>query len=86
VVAVVQHVDQVGVEGVDCAAEEGRGAVGTGGAALARRLAAGGGPGVTRALDILTADLVRTMKLLGADRIADLHPGLVSLKPDFRVD
>lgn len=49
-------------------------------------LAAGGGPGVTRALDILTADLVRTMKLLGADRIADLHPGLVSLKPDFRVD
>ena len=49
-------------------------------------LAAGGGAGVRKALDILRADLVRTMKLLGADTVADLHPGLVRLKPDFRVD
>jgi L-lactate dehydrogenase (cytochrome) len=49
-------------------------------------LAAGGAEGVRKALDILTADLVRTMKLLGADKVSDLHPGLVRLKPDFRVD
>jgi isopentenyl diphosphate isomerase/L-lactate dehydrogenase-like FMN-dependent dehydrogenase len=49
-------------------------------------LAAGGGAGVRKALEILRADLLRTMKLLGADTVADLHPGLVRLKPDFRVD
>ena len=49
-------------------------------------LAAGGAAGVAKGLEILKAELVRTMKLLGADTVADLHPGLVRLKPDFRVD
>ncbi|MBI3490910.1 MAG: alpha-hydroxy-acid oxidizing protein, partial [Acidobacteria bacterium] len=35
-------------------------------------LAAGGGPGVARAIEILRADLIRTLKLLGCKSIADL--------------
>ena len=42
------------------------------GRAYAYGLAAGGEPGVARALAILKADLVRTMKLLGCASRADL--------------
>jgi L-lactate dehydrogenase (cytochrome) len=56
------------------------------GRAYAYGLAAAGDAGVTRALEILRADLLRTMKLLGAATVKDLKPELVRLPPDFRVD
>lgn len=40
-------------------------------------LAAGGGAGVTRAIDILRGDLVRTLKLLGCSSVAGLDPSYV---------
>jgi L-lactate dehydrogenase (cytochrome) len=49
-------------------------------------MAAAGDAGVDRALEILIADLSRTMKLLGASSIRDLTPDLIALKPGFRVD
>ncbi|HJR55122.1 MAG TPA: alpha-hydroxy acid oxidase [Rhizomicrobium sp.] len=49
-------------------------------------LAAAGDAGVDRALEILIADLTRTMKLLGVNSIKDLTPDIVALKPGFRVD
>src|SRR4029079_8676268 len=48
------------------------------GRAYAYGLAAAGGPGVTRAIDILKTDLVRTMKLLGCPSVADLDRSYVS--------
>lgn len=42
-------------------------------------LMAGGEAGVRRATAILTEDIVRTMKLLGARTVADLHPDHVRL-------
>jgi L-lactate dehydrogenase (cytochrome) len=42
-------------------------------------LMAGGEAGVRRATTILTEDIVRTMKLLGARTVADLHPDHVRL-------
>jgi L-lactate dehydrogenase (cytochrome) len=48
------------------------------GRAYAYGLAAAGGPGVTRAIDILRADVVRTMKLLGCKSIAELDRSYVS--------
>ena len=42
-------------------------------------LMAGGEDGVQRAADILTADVTRTMKLLGVSSIDELHPGHVHL-------
>jgi len=42
-------------------------------------LMAGGQDGVQRVADILTADIIRTMKLLGVQSLAELHPGLVRL-------
>jgi L-lactate dehydrogenase (cytochrome) len=42
-------------------------------------LMAGGEQGVQRAVDILTAEIRRTMALLGAPRIADLGPAHVRL-------
>jgi L-lactate dehydrogenase (cytochrome) len=56
------------------------------GRAYAYGLAAAGDAGVARALEILHADLARTMKLLGAATVKDLTPELVRLPPDFRVD
>lgn len=41
-------------------------------------LMAGGRPGVDRAIQILTDQIIRTMKLLGAHSLAELHPGHVS--------
>jgi L-lactate dehydrogenase (cytochrome) len=48
------------------------------GRAYAYGLGAAGGPGVTRAIDILKADLVRTMKLLGCQSVAELDRSYVS--------
>jgi L-lactate dehydrogenase (cytochrome) len=56
------------------------------GRAYAYGMAAAGDAGVDRAVEILKADLVRTMKLLGAATVADLTSNLVTLKPGFRVD
>jgi isopentenyl diphosphate isomerase/L-lactate dehydrogenase-like FMN-dependent dehydrogenase len=42
------------------------------GRAYAWALGAAGGPGVARAIEILRADIVRTMKLLGCSSLADL--------------
>jgi L-lactate dehydrogenase (cytochrome) len=44
------------------------------GRAYAYGLGAAGGPGVARAIEILRADLVRTLKLLGCPSVADLDP------------
>jgi L-lactate dehydrogenase (cytochrome) len=44
-------------------------------------LMAGGERGVRRALEILAGELVRTMKLLGADSVDALEPALVRLRP-----
>jgi len=56
------------------------------GRAYAYGLAAAGDAGVERALEILNADVLRSMKLLGAATVKDLKPDLVRLPPDFRVD
>ena len=56
------------------------------GRAYAYGMAAAGDAGVDRALEILRADLVRTMKLLGANTVGELTPALVALKPGFRID
>jgi len=43
------------------------------GRAYAYGLGAAGGPGVARAIDILRADIVRTLKLLGCASVSDLN-------------
>jgi L-lactate dehydrogenase (cytochrome) len=48
------------------------------GRAYAYGLAAAGGPGVARAIEILKTDLVRTMKLLGCKSVAELDRSYVS--------
>ena len=47
------------------------------GRAYAYGLAAGGGPGVARAIDILRTDLIRTMKLLGCASVAELNESFI---------
>jgi L-lactate dehydrogenase (cytochrome) len=42
-------------------------------------LMAGGEDGVQRAADILAADIVRTMKLLGVTKLSELRPSHVRL-------
>jgi isopentenyl diphosphate isomerase/L-lactate dehydrogenase-like FMN-dependent dehydrogenase len=46
-------------------------------------LGAAGGPGVTRAIDILRADLVRTLKLLGCASTAALDRSFVDVPPGW---
>jgi isopentenyl diphosphate isomerase/L-lactate dehydrogenase-like FMN-dependent dehydrogenase len=53
------------------------------GRAYAYGLAAAGGPGVSRALDILRADIIRTMKLLGCRSLADLNESFVDVPPEW---
>lgn len=53
------------------------------GRAYAYGLAAAGEAGVTRAIDILRADVVRTMKLLGCGRIEDLDGSYVEVPPEW---
>jgi isopentenyl diphosphate isomerase/L-lactate dehydrogenase-like FMN-dependent dehydrogenase len=53
------------------------------GRAYAYGLGAGGGPGVTRTVDILRADIVRTLKLLGCASVADLNRSYIDLPADW---
>jgi isopentenyl diphosphate isomerase/L-lactate dehydrogenase-like FMN-dependent dehydrogenase len=53
------------------------------GRAYAYGMAAAGEPGVSRALEILRADVERTMKLLGCSRIADLNSSHVETPADW---
>ena len=48
-------------------------------------LGAAGGAGVSRAIEILTADLLRTLRLLGCASLADLHPSMIELPADFGI-
>jgi L-lactate dehydrogenase (cytochrome) len=52
------------------------------GRAYAYGLAAGGYPGVARALEILRNDVERTLKLLGCPNISSLHASYVKLRKD----
>src|SRR5207247_4933845 len=54
------------------------------GRAYAYGLAAGGGPGVARAIEILRTDLVRTLKLLGCASASELDRSFVDLPADWR--
>jgi L-lactate dehydrogenase (cytochrome) len=49
------------------------------GRAYAYGLAAAGAPGVTRAIDILRADIVRTMKLLGVQSVSELNRSYIDV-------
>ena len=51
------------------------------GRAYAWALGAAGGPGVSRAIDILRTDLVRTMRLLGCPSIRDLDRSYIEVQP-----
>jgi isopentenyl diphosphate isomerase/L-lactate dehydrogenase-like FMN-dependent dehydrogenase len=53
------------------------------GRAYAYGLGAAGGAGVTRAIEILGADLIRTLKLLGCASIAELDESYVSMPADW---
>ncbi len=53
------------------------------GRAYAYGLGAAGGAGVARAIEILRADLVRTLKLLGCPSIADLDRSYVDIPADW---
>jgi L-lactate dehydrogenase (cytochrome) len=53
------------------------------GRAYAYGLGAAGGAGVTRAIDILRTDLVRTMKLLGCGSVAELDRSYVDVPADW---
>jgi L-lactate dehydrogenase (cytochrome) len=53
------------------------------GRAYAYGLAAGGGPGVARAIEILRSDLVRTLKLLGCASVAELDGSYVDVPRDW---
>ena len=53
------------------------------GRAYAYGLAAAGGPGVARAIEILRSDILRTMKLLGCDSVNKLDRSFVTLPSDW---
>jgi isopentenyl diphosphate isomerase/L-lactate dehydrogenase-like FMN-dependent dehydrogenase len=53
------------------------------GRAYAYGLGAAGQAGVARAIEILTADLNRTMRLLGVASLAELDPSMIELPADF---
>jgi isopentenyl diphosphate isomerase/L-lactate dehydrogenase-like FMN-dependent dehydrogenase len=53
------------------------------GRAYAYGLAAGGGAGVARAIEILRTDVIRTLKLLGCARIEDLDGSYVEVPPEW---
>ena len=56
------------------------------GRAYAYGVAAGGGPGVARAIEILRADVVRTLKLLGCGSTTDLDRSFVDTPASWRRD
>jgi L-lactate dehydrogenase (cytochrome) len=49
-------------------------------------MAAEGQPGIDRAIEIFTADIIRTLKLLGCPAITQLDESYITLKPGFRID
>ena len=53
------------------------------GRAYAWGLGAAGGAGVTRAIEILTADLHRTLRLLGCGALSELDASMIELPADF---
>ena len=53
------------------------------GRAYAYGLGAAGGAGVSRAIDILRSDLVRTLKLLGCASVADLDRSYVDVPREW---
>ena len=53
------------------------------GRAYAYGLAAAGGPGVARSIDILRSDILRTMKLLGCDSVKRLDRSFVTLPDEW---
>jgi len=53
------------------------------GRAYAYGLAAAGGAGVARAIEILRTDLVRTLKLLGCASVAELDRSYVNVPRDW---
>src|SRR5262245_27947077 len=53
------------------------------GRAYAYGLGAAGGPGVSRAIEILRSDLARTLKLLGCRSVGELDASYVDLPRDF---
>jgi L-lactate dehydrogenase (cytochrome) len=53
------------------------------GRAYAYGLGAGGGAGVARAIEILRADLIRTLKLLGCPSVGELNQSYVDVPPDW---
>ncbi|MDG4825383.1 alpha-hydroxy acid oxidase [Asanoa sp. WMMD1127] len=76
------YVDGGVLDGADVIAAVGLGArAGLVGRAYLYGLMAGGEAGVTRALELLRADMRRTLALLGALSIGDLEPGCVRLRP-----
>ncbi len=54
------------------------------GRAYAYGLAAGGGPGVARAIEILRTDILRTMKLLGCDSVDKLDSSFVTIPDSWK--
>jgi isopentenyl diphosphate isomerase/L-lactate dehydrogenase-like FMN-dependent dehydrogenase len=55
------------------------------GRAYAYGLGAAGGAGVTRAIEILRTDLIRTLNLLGCASVAELDPSYVNVPADWPV-
>lgn len=53
------------------------------GRAYAYGLAAGGEAGVTKAIELLRADLERTLRLLGCPSVSELGPSYLHLPPNF---
>jgi L-lactate dehydrogenase (cytochrome) len=53
------------------------------GRAYAYGLGAAGGPGVARAIELLRADVIRTLKLLGCASVADLDRSYVDVPFDW---
>ncbi|MGH2378267.1 MAG: alpha-hydroxy acid oxidase [Candidatus Limnocylindria bacterium] len=53
------------------------------GRAYAYGVAAGGGPGVSRAIEILRSEIVRTLKLLGCSSTGDLGPDFIDVPADW---
>jgi L-lactate dehydrogenase (cytochrome) len=54
------------------------------GRAYAYGLGAAGYPGVLRALEILSVDVARVLRLMGCASVADLNPSLVALPAAWR--
>ena len=54
------------------------------GRAYAYGLAAGGGPGVARSIEIIRTDIIRTMKLLGCESVDQLDSSFVTIPDSWK--